>query len=845
MNIRTNLLILLLTLFTSVSNTLSSNPTWVNKINYTEAHQIDENEISNGFLYLLYDNQINIDAEEVYLHCAIKVINTNGLSASSTIDIAYDKNYQNLTHHYVKIIRDGKVIDVLARQKPETIRRETRLERGIIDGMLTSYLEVKDLRVGDILEYAYTIKGFNPIKDGLFHTNYSLNYSIPVGANNLMIQTTEPSKYEYLLLNDAPKPKINIKGNATQYTWYLNQPELVDYEMDAPAWHSPYQQVVFSSKLSWAELAKHISQLYSTQQPLSKEITNYIRNIKNKNTSNEEKALEVVRFVQNDIRYLGNEDGIYSFKPRSPNQIFNNRAGDCKEKSWLLASLLQQLGYEAYPALVNTYLAEKIAERPVGYESFDHCITCAISGSDTIFIDPTVTNQGGNFKNNLIFDYGYALLVRPSSSKLTPIDANLFYETKIKEEFNIDDYSGKATLNVTTVYKGYDAEINREYFINSSLKDIQDQYLQFYASSYPRIDTLKLLSYQDDISSNTFTVKESYNIDNIWVKEDSLQSKITASFGASSLNYELNRTNYPERKSPMWLKHPSRYRQEIILNLPEEWNISNSKSSIYGPGFNYYNNVVQKDNQIHLSYDYQTTSNVVEASEYADFIEKNTQVSNDLWYEVYNYDDSTTAGSGALNFQFILIILFTCVIGTYFAVKLYKYDTEPRVNPDLGRKLGGWLVLVSIGVTLTPIVLLYFIIDLNYFDTQSWSYIFNPSSPDYSLELGIFIIIEMMFNFLFLIFSVLNVILLYQRRTIFPKVFIGYILLNFLFLFGDAAAGVALNVGEFDTETTLDLFKRIVSICIWVPYLLISERSKETFVRQLKPNYIKTDVNTY
>jgi hypothetical protein len=60
---------------------------------------------------------------------------------------------------------------VLDLQKPETIRRESQLENGIINGQLTSFLEIHDVRIGDILEYAYTIKGFNA--EGVYYSHMS------------------------------------------------------------------------------------------------------------------------------------------------------------------------------------------------------------------------------------------------------------------------------------------------------------------------------------------------------------------------------------------------------------------------------------------------------------------------------------------------------------------------------------------------------------------------------------------------------------------------------------------------------------------------------------------------
>lgn len=844
MSLRTNLLLFYLLFCCAIPKVFSKNPNWINTIQFSSNHKISDNEIPNGYLYLLYDNQVNIDKEEDFFHFAIKIINTNGLSEASTISINYDQNYQKLNYHYINIIRNKEIIDVLSIQQPETLRRETRLESGIIDGSLTSFLEIHDLRVGDIIEYAYSITGFNPIKEGLFYNTCHLNYSIPVVESYLMFQTNNQSEYHYKLINEAPEPTIETTGQTTQFVWHIHNPEVIDYEDDAPAWFNPFEQVVFSSKVTWHDLAQYISKLYSTNTPLSNDIKAFIADLNKQHTSKEAIARSIVRYVQNDIRYLGNEDGIYSFKPRIPNEIFKRKSGDCKEKSWLLATALNQIGIEAYPALVNTYLSHKVKDQPPGFEAFDHCITCLFLDGDTLFIDPTITGQAGHLANNIIPDYGFALLINKNTTDLTPVNSNLFYETKITEEYSVDDYSGNARLQVTTLYKGYDAEINRQHFEYNTTKDIQEQYLQFYASTYPQIDTLELLTFKDDSINNCFEVKESYLIKNIWNKEDSTQSKITAFFSANALNYEISRTVYPERKSPMWQKFPLRYRQELILNLPEEWTISDSKSSIHGPGFNYYNNIVKKGKSIFLSYDYQTTSKSVSKEDYHDFIVKNEKVSDGLSYEIYNYGGlSSNTTSGSLNIQMVIIAIFTLLLGIYLASKVYNYDLPLQFSGSETRPIGGWLVLVAFGVTLTPFVLSYSIYSIGYFHSTNWEHIFNPSSDQYSMKLGAFIIIEMMFNILFLIFSCLNVILFYQRRTIFPKVFIAFVAMNFIFIVIDNMIAMSFDMTSFDSDTNIDLVRRIIYMCIWIPYLLISERSKDTFVRNLKSNKIEQIAN--
>lgn len=64
--------------------------------------------------------------------------------------------------------------------------------------------------------------------------------------------------------------------------------------------------------------------------------------------------MRLVRFVENEIRYRGENLGVYSHTPKAASHVLAKGAGDCKEKSNLLLALLTTIGVDANLALVNT-----------------------------------------------------------------------------------------------------------------------------------------------------------------------------------------------------------------------------------------------------------------------------------------------------------------------------------------------------------------------------------------------------------------------------------------------------------------------------------------------------------
>ena len=118
---------------------------------------------------LLEDQQFNFlpKSQEVFQETVIRVQTAQGLQAVSTLQLPWQPDTDVLTIHKVHIIRGDQVIDALAAgQKFTLLRRENNLEYSALDGVLTAAFQPGDVRVGDILDLAYSITRTDPILEG-------------------------------------------------------------------------------------------------------------------------------------------------------------------------------------------------------------------------------------------------------------------------------------------------------------------------------------------------------------------------------------------------------------------------------------------------------------------------------------------------------------------------------------------------------------------------------------------------------------------------------------------------------------------------------------------------------
>lgn len=821
-------------------NTLSSNsqtlPSWCEQLTYDTAYLANENYRTEGISYLLFDTQVNLVTKEVYRRQVFKITEENGLRQASSVLMNYDSTYQVAKLLTVNILRDGHVMNVLKKQKPEIIRRERNLEYGIIDGRITSYLEINDLQVGDILDFSSLVKGFNPIIKDFILINQITNYTIPVGKAHVCFVTDASNKYKYQLINDAPNPLIKKSNNLIKYIWRIDNPEVIDFERDIPMWYNPIPGIQFSSSTDWAQLTAYILTLYTSRKDFSDEYNALLKTITSTHGTKEAQARYAIDYVQNSIHYLGNENGIYSFKPRHPNTILQKKSGDCKEKSWLLASILNDIGYEAYPVLVNTVQGHILDEQPVSLAAFNHCVNCLIVESDTIYIDPTITNQRGNLQNIFFPNYEKGLILKKGSSGLTSIPIQNHGRVIIEETFDCTDLKGTTYLNVKTLMNGGNADFQRAVLKNASLKDIQAEQLKFYANVYARIDTVRMLTFEDDIDNNILTLYQAYSINNFWDVADTLwPENITTNFQVQSIQNLLRRETYPTRKSPMALAYPLDVTQTIVADLPHDWTITNETQTIGGEGFNFSYAVNYNDRKLRLDYHYKTTQSYIEKSKYLDFLDKNETIFKQLNFALW-YSPPTTTAKQKVSPHPFFIIFIVLIIGLclMFAVQAFKYD--PKVDPNYvnsKQTIGGWLLIPAIGIVLwTLFALVAFMMKLEW-GINSW---LNPSASDYA-SYKLMSRFLTLFVFLFIVvFGVLNSVLLFLRRSSFPKMMIYYYV---IFLFFTLQLSTSIFVFQKEGEVFFMNLWPLINCAIWIPYFIKSKRVKETFTRRLKTNNIQ------
>src|SRR5205814_8964421 len=140
--------------------------------------------------------------------------------------------------------------------------------------------------------------------------------------------------------------------------------------------------------------------------------------------------------------------------------------GDCKDKAYLLCTILQRMGIDASPALVHTDYRQTIEGWLPSPYAFDHVVVQVQLDGKTYWIDPTRSHQRGPIEQRYFPDYGRCLLARPGTFSLTviPRSQSGWPKTTIHETFQVHGQKQPAQFTVHTLAQGLAADRLRAYF---------------------------------------------------------------------------------------------------------------------------------------------------------------------------------------------------------------------------------------------------------------------------------------------------------------------------------------------------------------------------------------------
>ena len=804
-------------------------------------------DISNGYYISLLEVQTHVELKTTYTHKIQKIVSETGVQNVSEVSVDFNPSYEKLTFHKIVIRRNGQQLNQLNIKKFKILQNESDLSRFIYNESYQAYLVLENTQKGDEIEIAYSLAGRNPIFQGKFFDDFYFYSRSPIVNLYRNIIFSPKRKLYFKHFNNSPAPTIGTRNGLITHEWKANQTKSNQSEDYEPSWLDVIPHVQISEYRTWKEVVEWSQTLHRFPSRLPTTLMKKIEAWKQLSGSDKAMFAELAtRFAQDEIRYMGIETGEHSHRPHSPEQVFAQRFGDCKDKSILLCSILRANDIDANPALINTYYGEKITQFMPSPIVFNHEVVMAEIDDKYYWIDPTISLQRGVLTDNFFPNYGKALLIKPMESEPRSISETPAGKMVVNEIYRIGKIGEDASLEVQSSYSRNFADDTRSQFASSSISDLEKGYLDFYTNNNKdfHLELLDSLRYEDNPKENSFRSFEKYSIKEIWKRPDSSKRIYTAAFFGQILSDQLRSLPDKKRKNPISLNHPYNLDYTIKIFLPEAWTASNEEKTINRDSykFSYQAKYDALENAITLHYTYETLKDFIPAIKSSEFVRDVNEMNKHLTYSL-SWNIDLVEQTGKTNWWMLLFGMVVSAVFTYVGIQLYKLSL-PVMASDIYyvRPIGGWLVLALIGMCLTPPKILLLIYQNKFLDLGNWQAVSLLETGQRTLYQVVWIF-ELMANIFLICYAVLIIILFVNRRNTLPKFIIGFYASNlFIQVFDLVFINQLHSITEKDMgDSGKQLLQSLVFAAIWIPYFIISVRVKKTFVYPYSDTYIQQD----
>lgn len=521
--------------------------------------------------YRVIDEQLRVDGatQTEYAHVVRVVDSSAGLSTASQIELEFDPSYQTLVMHHLEVVRDGKRLNRLTKTFP-MLQRETQLERQMYDGRATLSIVVDDVRVGDQIDFAYSIRGANPVFDGKFvHGTFLGSERGPAALYQVRLLAPAERDIHYQATGKDVKVESTVNGTWRDTRFRHESARQLQLEPHAPMSATLPEQLALSEFADWSDVARWGRRMFDAAAP-GRGLDAKAAEIQA--AAPKDRAAQVLaalQFVQKDVRYFGTEIGENTHRPTTPDKVIEQRFGDCKDKVLLLTALLHRLGVPSTPVLVSTSYRNALRQMLPTPLAFDHVIARVDLDGQSYWLDATRSEQTGPLAKRQSVELGVGLPLAGATAQLAALPAPYDVDAvAVKDTVHFDRLADDPVLESRVTYRGEVAEAMRAGLASRGIEPIAAELGSPYLKIYPKARSTGPVTYSDAADDNAITFVQHFTVPGFWRFPDErmLVADLVTWTPIDALSYPKSET----RRDAFSLGLPGVYRHTVSVEFPED-----------------------------------------------------------------------------------------------------------------------------------------------------------------------------------------------------------------------------------------------------------------------------------
>jgi tetratricopeptide (TPR) repeat protein len=488
-------------------------------------------------------------------------------------DIYWNPVWQKLILNEARVIKpSGAIIPI----EPRHVHfRDTNTDFSVYDRDKQLAISFPNLETGDVIEVKWSIRGKNPEFFGQFFARNTFGDDrFPTVLDELRVRVGKNKSFKFKTINGQLEPLVQDEGKSLLYVWQAKNRAELPRDENMPSKENLRLQTACTTFENWEAVADWKHKIRAECWKCTPEISEVVKRVCGDLTDPLAKAKALSTWVRKRIRYVSISGSGAGFTPQLPARVLENRYGDCKDQSQLLAVMLREAGLDVELVTLGVLDdGQVIPEIPMPWGT--HAILLVTIDGKEHWIDTTIgygpwdllPREDRDRVTYVVSDRGIRVMWTPA---LAPADNR----TAITTVINVQG-DGTSLCKRTTTYQGSAAAVQRDAWFETAVGErrrLANAELQEAHSKvkfhWLKIDEASLLDWEGPLSAQMKFEIPGHFSGSVEKEASISDSKVWNRLVAFALDHE--------RTTPLDLGTPFEATHEFIVQLPAAFRFDGS-----------------------------------------------------------------------------------------------------------------------------------------------------------------------------------------------------------------------------------------------------------------------------
>src|SRR3954451_9458080 len=317
----------------------------------------------------------------------VQVLKPEPVEGYAEHEFSYSPAHQRLTVNWIRVVRpDGTLVSEAPSQAQgadipasltDTVYGDTKIRRYSLSGVAP----------GTIVDWSYTLEEVKPFLPGDFLHSWTIQSGRLTRRFRLMIDLPTAMRPHLIERNVGFRHQETESRKRRTFVWATDDVPRVQPEAFMADSNGIIGTIGISGSVQWEDIGRWYSELSEQRYALNHSTRDRIRSLVRSAPTADDSLRALHRYVAQDIRYVSIALGLGGYQPRTPSEVVTSGYGDCKDKTTLFVAGARELGFRAYPVLLNA--GQEVERGLPSMQQFNHAIAVVERPEGRVYLDPT------------------------------------------------------------------------------------------------------------------------------------------------------------------------------------------------------------------------------------------------------------------------------------------------------------------------------------------------------------------------------------------------------------------------------------------------------------------------